>query len=94
MSTKLVAPPASGSAGWVGLSEALGALVHLLPIVTSGHGEGTGGQEEPPPSQGLPSNPRPYWWGGTVEGSVHSGVRIPGPASRPSDLGRVTTWPP
>lgn len=58
MSTKLVAPPAAGSAGWVGLSAALGALVHLLPIVTSGHGEGTGGQEEPPPSQGLPSNPR------------------------------------
>lgn len=89
MSTELAAPPAAGSAGWVGLSLAVGSLVHLLPAVTSGRREVTGGQEEPPPSWGLPSDPRRllvgrgWGWGG----SVHSGVRFLDPASRLSDLG-------
>lgn len=58
MSAELAAPPAAGSAGWVGLALAMGAVVHLLPAVTSGHREVTGGQEEPPPSWGLPSDSR------------------------------------
>lgn len=75
MSTELAAPPAAGSAGWVGLSLAVGSLVHL-PAVTSGHREVTGGQEEPPPSWGLPSDPRRLLVGRGWEHEVGGGGAV------------------
>lgn len=80
MSTDLIASPAGGSAGQVGSSLALGALVHLLPVVTSGQEESTRRSGGTPSRPGLPSNPGgrgSYWWG-VAGGGIHSGVRIPG----------------